>query len=130
LFTAPDCAGPITGDGYVHIGTTGLNSIDPACLITGSTSGLDIGGDPGLGPLTDNGGPTWTHALLAGSLNLDAGDAAGCVDEFGFLLTHDQRGAQRPDHCDRGAFETGGDLPMFRDDFEAGGPWRWSSASP
>jgi hypothetical protein len=26
-----------------------------------------------LGPLTDNGGPTWTHALLAGSPAIDAG---------------------------------------------------------
>ena len=31
-----------------------------------------IGGDPLLGPLADNGGPTKTHALLPGSLALDA----------------------------------------------------------
>lgn len=130
LFTAPDCAGPIASDGFIHIGTTGLNGMGPACVVTGSTSGLDVGGDPGLGPLMDNGGPTWTHALLPGSLNLDAGDALGCVDEFRTPLTHDQRGAQRPDRCDRGAFEAGGDLPMFRDNFEPGGPWRWSSATP
>ncbi|HEY3391182.1 MAG TPA: choice-of-anchor Q domain-containing protein, partial [Lacipirellulaceae bacterium] len=29
-----------------------------------------------LGPLADNGGPTWTHALLAGSPAIDAGDPA------------------------------------------------------
>ena len=29
--------------------------------------------DPGLGPLADNGGPTWTMALLAGSPAIDAG---------------------------------------------------------
>jgi hypothetical protein len=32
-------------------------------------------GDPGLDPvLKDNGGPTWTHALLPGSVAIDAGD--------------------------------------------------------
>lgn len=39
-----------------------------------------------LGPLQDNGGPTRTHALLCGSLALDAGDAAGAppTDQRGF----------------------------------------------
>jgi len=37
-----------------------------------STNNL-IGGDPLLGPLADNGGPTQTHALLPGSPALDAG---------------------------------------------------------
>ena len=32
--------------------------------------------DPMLGPLADNGGPTLTHALLAGSPAIDAGDPA------------------------------------------------------
>jgi hypothetical protein len=31
-------------------------------------------GDPKLGPLADNGGPTLTHALLSGSPAIDAGD--------------------------------------------------------
>jgi hypothetical protein len=33
-----------------------------------------LGVDPLLGPLADNGGPTQTHALLAGSPAIDAGD--------------------------------------------------------
>jgi hypothetical protein len=33
-----------------------------------------IGVDPRLGPLQDNGGPTFTHALLPGSPAIDAGD--------------------------------------------------------
>ena len=37
---------------------------------SGNTTGLD----PLLGPLADNGGPTMTHALLAGSPAIDAGD--------------------------------------------------------
>jgi len=43
--------------------------------------------DPKLGVLTDNAGPTKTHALLAGSPAIDAGNSA---------LTTDQRGQPRP----------------------------------
>ncbi len=32
--------------------------------------------NPGVGPLADNGGPTWTHALLPGSPAIDRGDVA------------------------------------------------------
>lgn len=57
----------------------------------------------GLGPLTDNGGPTETHALLAVS---DARNAAGACDD------PDQRGVRRPQpaggSCDIGAFEDRG----------------------
>ena len=53
-----------------------------------------------LGPLADNGGPTLTHALLAGSPAIDAADAAACP-------ATDQRGVVRPRDagCDVGAFE-------------------------
>lgn len=56
--------------------------------------------DPQLGPLSDNGGSTWTHALLPGSPALDAGDDLVCP-------ATDQRGVTRPQgsHCDMGAFE-------------------------
>ena len=41
-----------------------------------------------LGPLQDNGGPTFTHALLCGSPALDAGDNtdAPATDQRGFAL--------------------------------------------
>ena len=42
--------------------------------ITGGTNGNQVGVDPLLGPLADNGGPTRTHALLQGSPAIDAGD--------------------------------------------------------
>lgn len=61
-----------------------------------------------LGPLQDNGGPTWTHALPAGSAAIDTTlDVLGCVNETGAPLTTDQRGALRPVgvRCDVGAFE-------------------------
>jgi hypothetical protein len=45
-----------------------------------------IGGDPKLGPLADNGGPTKTHALLPGSPAIDAGANTGApaTDQRGF----------------------------------------------
>jgi hypothetical protein len=47
--------------------------------------------DPVLGPLADNGGPTMTHALLAGSPAIDAGDPAA-VAGVGTVPQFDQRG--------------------------------------
>ena len=62
---------------------------------------------PVLGPLQDNGGPTDTHALLAGSPAIDAGDNAACPSA-------DQRGITRPQGvaCDIGAFELQSATPV------------------
>lgn len=49
-----------------------------------------------IGPLANNGGPTKTAALLAGSPAI--GLAGGCPPR-------DQRGVERPDNCDSGAYE-------------------------
>jgi predicted outer membrane repeat protein len=54
------------------------------------TSSLPI--NPMLGPLTDNGGQTKTHALLPGSPAVDAGDQAA-VPGVGTVPTADQREA-------------------------------------
>ena len=62
--------------------------------------------DPLVGPLQDNGGPTFTHALLPGSPAIDVGDNPSCP-------ASDQRGFARPVDgdsdgtatCDIGAFE-------------------------
>lgn len=69
-----------------------------------------------LGPLADNGGNTQTHALLPGSVAIDA--APDCTDVFGnpgspkvgapkATVTTDQRGVGRPQGsaCDVGSFE-------------------------
>ena len=62
-------------------------------LITASTGTGNILDQPALlGPLADNGGPTLSHALLAGSPAIDAGSAALAVDTDGNLLSTDQRG--------------------------------------
>ena len=66
-----------------------------------------------LAPLSNNGGPTQTHALVAGSPAIDAGNPSGCQDSAGMLLPTDQRGFLRPadgnndgtSGCDIGAYE-------------------------
>ena len=58
---------------------------DDSCGFSEST---DITGDPMLGSLTDNGGPTRTQALLPGSPAIDQGDSFGA--------TTDQRGLGYP----------------------------------
>jgi len=126
-FTAPDCAGPITVDGWLSLGTDGVILQDPACWISGATP--DIGGNQGLLPLADNGGPTLTHALDIGSPNIDTGDPSGCKNEAGAWLTHDQRGGSRFNVCDRGAYEGQAALPVFADDFETGETWLWTVAA-
>jgi CSLREA domain-containing protein len=56
--------------------------------------------DPRIGPLADNGGPSRTHALLAGSPAIDAASSADCPPR-------DQRGVMRPQgpRCDIGSYE-------------------------
>ena len=63
-----------------------LSSDDGGGILTGP--GDQINTDPMLGPLEDNGGPTFTHALLPGSPAIDAGDPA-----FTPPPNFDQRGA-------------------------------------
>jgi len=104
----PDCfAAPIASDGYNLIGSNVDCTIAPP---QGDPASTDLYGvDPLLGDLADNGGPTQTRALLAGSPAIDGGDPAGCVDGNGSAVTTDQRGQVRPSgpRCDIGAFELG-----------------------
>jgi len=59
-----------------------------------------------LAPLTDNGGPTQTHALLANSPARDAGIVSTCT-------TTDQRGETRDSQCDIGSYEFSEDENCF-----------------
>jgi len=84
-------------------------SSDSTCNF--SNSGDLNGKNPKLGTLRNNGGPTQTMALQAGSPALDAGNPAGCRDFGGTLLKTDQRGQRRPGGtettgCDMGAYES------------------------
>jgi hypothetical protein len=82
-------------------------------LKEGGTCGLsaptDRGGDPQLGDLAANGGPTQTMAIGPDSPAIDQIPLAACVDAQGRPLTADQRGMPRPSPanglCDIGAYE-------------------------
>ncbi len=70
---------------------------------SGDASCTGAFGDPKLGTLQDNGGPTWTMALGAESAASGIGVAANCP-------ATDQRGQPRPNPpgsaCDAGAYES------------------------
>ncbi|MCB0255027.1 MAG: hypothetical protein KDI55_14995 [Anaerolineae bacterium] len=90
--TGDNCAGaPITDGGG------NLSYPDATCP--------GINADPVLGPLQDNGGPTWTMELGEGSAAIDAGDDAICAAAP--VNNLDQRGVTRPQgaHCDIGSVE-------------------------
>ena len=84
-----DCSGAITSLGHNLDG-------DGSCGLSGPG---DLSGvDPILGPLADNGGPTFTHALLPASMAIHAGDDTAAP-------ATDQRGFPRFGPSDIGAFE-------------------------
>lgn len=93
---APNCTNNVNG-------TSGSISVRASLEgPAGQTScGFDLASaDPKLGPLTNNGGPTATQALGAGS------PAIGAVSLPGDCPATDQRGALRPQGgCDVGAYE-------------------------
>jgi hypothetical protein len=101
----PDVAGPFTSHGH--------NLIGQADGSIGFTNGInaDLAGttfaplNAFLGPITNNGGPTLTMALLPGSPAIDAGDDA--LLSAPFYLATDQRGLPRRSgaHVDIGALE-------------------------
>ena len=96
-----NCSGTMTSKVY------NLSS-DDTCGFSGPGDLNDI--NPILGPLQNNGGPTFTQALPPGTPAIDAGNPSGCRDSNGNLLKTDQRGMPRPDKedktgCDMGAYE-------------------------
>jgi hypothetical protein len=95
---ASNCTGTVTDHGH------NLESTAPSqCGLSAAKHDV-IGEDPLLGPLANNGGPTQTMALLAGSPAVDAG--ATCSNGIGYYLTVDQRASPRGGPCDIGAYET------------------------
>jgi hypothetical protein len=110
----PDVSGALTSENFNLIGNNSGATITPAQPSDQiGTPGSPI--NPMLGPLQDNGGPTFTRALLPGSPAIDQGHSSG--------LFTDQRGFARPvdlpdipnepggDSGDIGAFEFGGTPP-------------------
>ena len=97
----PDCSGGLASAGHNLVQQTS------GCTITGATTGNIIGLDPKLGPLAANGSAIFTHAPLAGSPAIDAGNPATPGDGTSACELFDQRGVARPlgPGCDIGAFE-------------------------
>lgn len=99
---------------------TGANNlvIDSTLALPADT----IDADPMLGPLQDNGGRTWTHALLAGSPAIDHGNNLGDIDidQRAFDETVSQRGYERVvgAAADIGAYEFGAPDTIFFDGFD------------
>jgi len=141
-----------TGGGIVNDGTLNLRNTIVAgsgggdCVNSGSVAtnvnnliqdgscSPAVSGDPKLGPLQDNGGPTFTHALLTGSPAIDAGDDSVLGDPLN--LSTDQRGIGFARlvcaHVDIGAYEFAGGLPPIvtcPGDITAAAPPGQSSAS-
>jgi hypothetical protein len=90
--------GTITSHGY------NLSSDDGGGFL--AATGDQINTDPMLGPLQDNGGPTFTHALLTGSPAIDQGKRAAIAS---LALNTDQRGLPRPVDIPGITNATGGD---------------------
>jgi CSLREA domain-containing protein len=87
---SPECTGTVTSLGH--------NVVGNAAGCSGFAGPGDVtGADPTLAALADNGGPTPTHALVAGSPAIDAG-GPDCANS-------DQRGFPRAGTCDAGAYE-------------------------
>jgi CSLREA domain-containing protein len=99
--TLGDCSGPISSAGY---------NLEYNLPPNGNTCSLTASGDltgtnPMLGSFQNNGGKTYTYALLPGSPAINAGTNAGCP-------ATDQRDVSRPrgPRCDIGAYEAN-DMP-------------------
>ncbi len=97
--TISDCEGDFSGS---------FNLIEAGnCIrVDGPSDTIITGADPMLDPLANNGGPTRTHALIAGSPAIDSGDDPNCpaTDQRGFSRPADGDGDSTAT-CDMGAFE-------------------------
>ncbi|MFD1016549.1 choice-of-anchor Q domain-containing protein [Winogradskyella rapida] len=98
-----DVSGTIISNDYNLIGSDDLN------VFTLQTNDI-VGVNPLLGPLQDNGGTTFTHQLLNGSLAYDAGDSTDVfVDQIGQVVYGSAR--------DIGAFEA--QMTLSLEDFNS-----------
>jgi len=111
---SPDFGGSVTSQGNNLIGQTNGSTGWVATDLTG-TAAAPV--SPQLGPLQNNGGPTFAMALLPGSPAIDASDPAFDPNAFTPPLTTDQRGAGYPrifhGTVDIGAFEFQGAAPQI-----------------
>ncbi|MBW3542331.1 MAG: hypothetical protein KY476_18855, partial [Planctomycetes bacterium] len=135
----PDVGGNPGANNFSSLGHNLIGDVGSTNGFSNGVNGDQVGTSdspiaPRLGPLADNGGPTFTHALLAGSPAIDAGanylaldpgpdGIAGTVDDF--PLDFDQRGSNfariidgnldGTARVDIGAFERAGGIAAFAD---------------
>jgi len=109
--TAPNLLTVVaSGGGAATITSQGFNlTNDPTGAFLNQQTDL-FNVDPRLGPLSDNGGPTRTHALLVGSPAIDQGNSGGLTNDqrgIGFLRVIDLPTGNAPgsDGTDIGAYE-------------------------
>jgi CSLREA domain-containing protein len=103
----PDLNGPFISEDYNLIGNT------LGATFTGTITHNIVNQSANLGLLANNGGPTFTHALMAGSPALDAGsntlsDGVGLTTDqrgAGFIRKADSADANTTQTVDIGAFE-------------------------
>ena len=121
VYIVPGQAGPVTVSNTIISGNSDGANMEPDCVGSFLSSGFnligiidgsdgwvadDLTGDISepiyarLASLADNGGVTFTHALLSDSPARNTGDAS-------LINARDQRGARRDAYPDRGSFEHG-----------------------
>ncbi len=124
------------------------NLLGSGCPFNSWAAHDTTGAAPLLGPLGDNGGPTWTHQLLAGSPAIDGADpVAGCSWDHDsdpvtpdLQISTDQRlwaryldgDGDSTEQCDIGAVEFDPTVSagvLFSDGFESGNSVAWSSST-
>ncbi len=99
---------------FGHNGNAGVTGFTPGAtdiIPTGNLASI-------LSPLANNGGPTQTHALPAGSPALDRAPSSSCtaapvngLDQRGEARNQNGSGASSANECDVGAFERTGSTP-------------------
>ena len=112
-------SGQITGHAFGTVSSSGAYNIIQTPATTGGFSGSATTANPLLGPLQNNGGPTFTMAPLCGSPAIDAGTnvSGSATDQrgIGFARTVDIAGipnAPGGDGTDIGAVEVQVDIAL------------------
>lgn len=118
----------------VALSSLGYNllSTSTGCTLSGVPTGNLLDVDPRLQLLHNNGGPTLTRALPAGSPAINVVPVPQCLNGLGAPLTEDQRGSPRPagGACDIGAFEGSVPTPFFGRNLIRNGDAEASAGSP
>jgi hypothetical protein len=113
-FGGPDVTGTVVSDGYNLIGKTNDSSGWVASDLKGSVAAPLA---PLLGPVQNNGGPTYTRALLPGSPAIDRGATGSAIDQRDNVRPYDDPGignAGGGNGSDIGAYEVGpGEIPTL-----------------